>query len=85
MQKPGIRNRLRPGRALRIGGAGREELAAGEKLAASAAAARTQLEQNPDDPKANETVGKYLCLYVSDWPTVNFRLTAFKCQPRVDT
>ena len=45
-----------------------KELAAGEKLAASAADARTRLADNPDDPKANETLGKYLCLYVGDWP-----------------
>ncbi len=45
-----------------------KELAAGEKLAASAADARSRLEQNPDDPQANETLGKYLCLYAGDWP-----------------
>jgi hypothetical protein len=45
-----------------------KELTAGEKLAASAADARTRLEQNPDDPNANETLGKYLCLYAGDWP-----------------
>ena len=45
-----------------------KELAAGEKLAASAANAQTRLEQNPDDFQANETLGKYLCLYIGDWP-----------------
>jgi hypothetical protein len=44
-----------------------KELTAGEKLAASATGARTRLEQNPDDPNANEALGKYLCLYVGDW------------------
>ena len=45
-----------------------KESAAAEKLAASAADARTQLEANPDDSPANETLGKYLCLYSRDWP-----------------
>ncbi len=45
-----------------------KELAAGEKVVTSAAEARENLAKNANDAAAHETLGRYLCLYVGDWP-----------------
>ena len=44
-----------------------QDLAAAEKLADTADAARKVLETKPDDGEAHLTLGKYLCLVVGDW------------------
>ncbi|HEY1786135.1 MAG TPA: NPCBM/NEW2 domain-containing protein, partial [Pirellulales bacterium] len=43
------------------------DLAAQEKLAEAADAARKQLAEKPDDAEAHLTLGKYLCLVAGDW------------------
>lgn len=40
----------------------------GKKLAAAAADARKKLDADPDDPKANLLLGRYLCFSRGDWP-----------------
>ena len=52
----GLRARAQPGAVAR-----------GKKLAAAAADARKALDANPDDPKANLVLGRYLCLIRGNW------------------